>query len=377
MPSRSTASPAHAARFPLIDAIKLLAAHTIVLHHLCAYGPLADAASTAWPGLAAWLYDKGRFAVQAFFVVAGYLAAQGLSQVKDWRAGRFWQLSSKRYRRLAWPFAAALALAVATAALTRGSLPDGTAPAAPSAPQLLAHGLLLQDVLGFEALSVGVWYVAADFQLFLVLLALFALPGRFMAGRRALGLTQALTAALMLASLWGFNLDSRWDDWAPYFFGSYGLGACACWARRSSRRHEWAAGIGLVVGLALLLDFRGRILLAGLTALLLVLFNRPAVARGTSPAQRWVHAGALRSYALFLVHFPVLLLANAGFALAVGPAGGATEDSAAATAGFMLLAWLGAYLAAGAFHQRVECGPLPRWTAWRLPGAGSAAPVRA
>ena len=354
MSSCSTATPA--AHFPLIDAIKLLAAHTIVLHHLCAYGPLADAASAAWPDLAAWLYDKGRFAVQAFFVVAGYLAAQGLSRVEDWRAARFWQLSLKRYRRLAWPFAAALALAVAAAALTRASLPDGTAPAAPSAPQLLAHGLLLQGVLGFEALSVGVWYVAADFQLFLVLMALFALPGSFLAGRRALGLTQALTAALMLASLWGFNLDSRWDDWAPYFFGSYGLGACACWARRSSRRHEWAAGIGLVVGLALLLDFRGRILLAGLTALLLVLFNRPAAARRTTAPQRWLNAGALRSYALFLVHFPVLLLANA--ALARMP----WQDGAAAAA-FMAAAWLASCAAADVFYRRVECaGPaLPPW----------------
>lgn len=354
-------------RFPTIDAIKLLAANTIVLHHLCAYGPLADAAASAWPDLAALLYDKGRFAVQVFFVVAGYLAAQGLSQVQDWRAATFWQLAFKRYRRLAWPLVVALALAIAAAALTREALPDDVAPAAPSAAQLLAHGLLLQQVLEFEALSVGLWYVAVDFQLFVVLLALFAVPACLAARRgRARAATIVLTVALMLASLWGFNLDADGDDWALYFFGSYGLGACASWARQSRRRHEWAACLGLVVCLALLLDFRGRILLAGLTAGLLVLFNRPQEAGAAlSHLQRWAHHGAQRAYALFLVHFPVLLLANGAVAWA-GDSFGAEAMGPLATACAMLLAWLASCAAADVFYRRIECAAprLPAWLFW-------------
>lgn len=362
-------------RFPAIDAIKLLAANTIVLHHLCAYGPLADAAASAWPDLAALLYDKGRFAVQVFFVVAGYLAAQGLSQVQDWRAATFWRLAFKRYRRLAWPLVVALALAIAAAALTREALPDGVAPATPSAAQLLAHGLLLQQVLGFEALSVGLWYVAVDFQLFVVLLALFAAPACLAAHRgRARAATIMLTAALMLASLWGFNLDTDGDDWATYFFGSYGLGACACWARRSRRRHEWAACLSLVVCLALLLDFRGRILLAGLTAGFLVLFNRPQEEAATAPSrlQRWTHHGAQRAYALFLVHFPVLLLAN-GAVVWAGESLSAEAMGPFATACAMLLAWLASCAAADVFYRRIECAT-PRPPAW-LPWPRRATPT--
>jgi peptidoglycan/LPS O-acetylase OafA/YrhL len=361
--------PAVAAlRFPLIDAIKLLAAHAIVWHHFCAYGPVADAAAAAWPELAGLLYNKGRFAVQVFFVVAGYLAAQGLSQVQDWRATTFWQLAFKRYRRLAWPLAVALALAMAAAALTRGGLPDDMAPAAPSAAQLLAHGLLLQHVLGFEALSVGLWYVAVDFQLFVVLLTLFAAPACLTGRRgRARATTIVLTLALMLASLWCFNLDTGWDDWAPYFFGSYGLGACACWARRSPRRHEWLASLGLVVWLALLLDFRGRVLLAGLTAGLLVLFNRPRqVGLAPSRLQHWAHHGAQRAYALFLVHFPVLLLANWVVAWAGESLGAEAMMDPLATACAMLVAWLASCAAADVFYRRVECAAprLPAWLFW-------------
>lgn len=42
--------------------------------------------------------------------------------------------------------------------------------------QLLAHALLLQDLLDYEALSTGVWYVAIDLQLFALATVLIGLP---------------------------------------------------------------------------------------------------------------------------------------------------------------------------------------------------------
>ena len=53
------------------------------------------------------------------------------------------------------------------------SIPD-----APDILQLLAHALLLQDLLDQEALSAGVWYVAIDFQLFALAVTLLWLSGR-------------------------------------------------------------------------------------------------------------------------------------------------------------------------------------------------------
>ncbi len=352
-----------APRFPLLDALKLLAAQLIFLHHLCTYGPVADAVASAWPTLAAWLFDKGRFAVQVFFVLAGYLAAQGLSQVQGWRLATSWRLAWKRYCRLVWPLAAALGLVLLTSELTRDAALGSMVPAVPHAAQLIAHLLLLQGALGFDALSVGLWYVAIDFQLFVMLLVLFALPGCLTANRdRARTATMVLTVVLMLSSLWGLNRHPEWDSWAPYFFGSYGLGACAYWARQAKQRHEWLAGLGLVVWWALLLDFRGRILLAGLTAGVLVLFNRPHGMKATaSGMQRWTQLGAQRAYALFLVHFPVLLLVNAGWAelttfIGVAPGAGMTAGAVALTCA---LTWV----LADIFYRHIESRPLriPTW----------------
>ena len=63
------------ARQPGIDALKVLASQIIVLHHLSAYGPVADAMHHAAPVLMDWLYGYGRMAVQVFLVLGGYLMA--------------------------------------------------------------------------------------------------------------------------------------------------------------------------------------------------------------------------------------------------------------------------------------------------------------
>ena len=79
-----------------------------------------------------------------------------------------------------------------------------------------------------DALSAGVWYVAIDFQLFALMTLLLWL------GRRPRW-PQALLLGLMLASLFFFNRDEDWDNWALYFFGAYGMGAAAFWAGNARR----------------------------------------------------------------------------------------------------------------------------------------------
>ncbi|MCU0990849.1 MAG: hypothetical protein MUE63_15085 [Xanthomonadales bacterium] len=44
-------------RMPLIDALKAIGSQLIVLHHLAAYGPLANAAQLLVPGTIGWFYD--------------------------------------------------------------------------------------------------------------------------------------------------------------------------------------------------------------------------------------------------------------------------------------------------------------------------------
>ncbi len=341
-----------------IDMLKLLAANSIVLHHLSAYGPIADAVAGAWPALMAWLYDDARMAVQVFLVIGGYLAARGLSRLQAGSLASPLRAMVQRYTRLVLPYLAALLLAVLGAALARQWMIDESIPAAPWPSQVLAHALLLQDVLQHDALSAGVWYVAIDFQLFCLMAFLVWMGGRaaHSMGRRspraAMRVTQWLVLGLMVASLFFFNRHVVWDVWAVYFFGSYGLGAAVYWAAGSKRAARYL-GVLMAIGLAALwVDFRGRIAVALAVALLLgVVQARGQLGPVASTlleraAQRldWLRPA---SYALFLVHFPVCLLGNAVFVHLGGQGAGLGSLALVAT-------WATSLALAVVFHRRVE-----------------------
>jgi peptidoglycan/LPS O-acetylase OafA/YrhL len=338
-------------RMPLLDAAKGIACAVIVGHHLSRYGPMPAGAYALAPDFFAWLANEGRLAVQVFLVIAGFLAAASLAPDGMLRVDRPVARILQRYGRLVMPYLAALTVCVLVAAVVRPWLDEEVVPASPTFWQLVAHGLLLQDLLGYESLSTGVWYVAIDFQLFALALALVGLPtllqqraGSTEAGGAPLGasarwLPVALVLGLAVASLALFNRNAGLDDTAFYFFGTYGLGMLVFWSGRATRASTWQSAVALLalVGAgALAIDWRSRIATALVTALLLAIAQRrqwlspahwPAVA---VPLQR---LGRM-SYSLFLIHFPVLLAMNAAVANA-GPHG-AWFDAAGLAATFAL-----------------------------------------
>ncbi|MDN3544911.1 acyltransferase family protein [Kinneretia asaccharophila] len=332
-----------------LDAMKALAAQLIVLHHLAAYGPIAETVQTLWPALIAWLYEYGRMAVQVFLVVGGFLSARALAPAGRPLQGRPLELLWRRYLRLVLPFFAAVLLTLACSALVAPLLPE-LVPASVSAPQLLAHALLLHDVLGYEALTVGAWYVAMDLQLFALMLALLWLARACGPAARWLG--PVLLLLVCAASLYLFNRDAGLDIWAPYFFGAYGLGALMHWLCLSARPGLGLSLLGLLALGALMLDFRERLLLALLTAGLLFWLQRRHEQGRAAVLLRGPLAGAVahlgtHSYALFLVHFPICLLLNALFEHRD------PEHPWAAVAA-MLAAWGLSNLAALPFYRWIE-----------------------
>ncbi len=340
-----------------IDALKAVASQLIVLHHLAFYGPMSDHADALAPALFAWLGDNARMAVQVFLVLSGYLCVQRLAPQGHWRAG----LSlpgqvGQRYLRLVLPYAVMLGLTIAASALARRWMAHESVSDPATAGQVLAHLLLLHDVLDIEALSAGVWYVAIDLQLF-ALLALLLAGSAVLERRLALGwpLAPWLVLAGVAVSLLGFNLEPAWDEAAPYFFGAYGLGVLAAWWRGGTLRPAafWSVGLMLLVALALLIEWRARIALAGATALVLAGWRWPLRRIGaTKGAALMARAGQI-SYAIFLVHFPVCLLVNALFTHFL------PLDAGVQLVG-VLTAWLGSIAAGAAFHHLVE-QPAMRW----------------
>jgi peptidoglycan/LPS O-acetylase OafA/YrhL len=307
---------------PMVDLGKAIASQLIVWHHLALYGPMSDVVGNLAGGCMVWLVSHARLAVQVFLVIGGFLAARGLLPTPDAPNGAFPRALPRtllrRLQRLMPPYCVALLAAVWCALCARTLIDYPTIPDAPTTWQFIANALMLQDVLEENALSAGVWYIAIDAQLYAVLALLCAVRVWWGGTGAERGRLTALTVVLLTgASLLWFNRDRTLDAWAPYFLGAYGLGILAQWARAArtaQRRALWTAAIVVLTVLALLVEWRSRLALAGGVALVLAL----DVGRGW----RWLNTGPVRevvaflsriSYTVFLMHYPVILVVGAAF----------------------------------------------------------------
>ncbi|HZV55312.1 MAG TPA: acyltransferase family protein [Rhodocyclaceae bacterium] len=340
--------------FPAVDAVKAVASNLIVWHHLVFYGTMSEAVRPVAPGLMDWLSDQARIFVQAFLVVGGFLAARSLTPKFLGRTGAsLLPVLWSRYARLMQTYLVALAVAIACAAIARHLSADPSIPAAPSLIQVLAHLFLLQDIIGQEALSAGVWYVAIDFQLY-ALLALILWAARSdaaaidqNAGRLATGACIVLTVA---ALAW-LNRDSSLDSWAIYFFGAYGLGVLAQRLTADGRGGTATIVVTAMTAGALLIEWRSRVLVAGVTALLLVWCSVGRISPRWAGSRLTAFFGRI-SYTLFLIHYPVCLLVG-------NLVHGFWPDSTAMNAVGLASAWLLSIAAADALHRLTEVSDAP------------------
>lgn len=348
-------------RLPLADAIKAIAAQCIVLHHIAAYGPISAVTRPHLAGATEFIYDYGRAAVFVFLVLGGYLAASSLMPAPGRCSSRRREASTlrlvlRRWIRLAWPYWFALFAATAIAVFARRVFDDDDTPLAPGLFEILANGLMLQDILGVAALSAGVWYVAIDLQLY-ALFAAFAGGWRFRSqpsGEKPVGrqvgdpvaafAAIGLVCAATIAGWFVFGQDDELEAWAIYFFGAYGIGILARWGSgvSSSNQSRWRVLIiGLCIG-AILVDPRIRTVVTALTAIVLLIGWAPGWMRN-----RVFEVGARLSYSVFLIHYPVCLLVNALIHRA-------WADNLTANLFGIAFAWFSSNLAGWLLYQFVE-----------------------
>jgi len=350
MTSSDNLSAPHS-RLPLIDALRAVAANLIAWHHIDLYGPLSHVAtpsSPSWTSDVAWNLS---WAVQVFFVIGGYIMARTMSS-RRWScrdAGRF---VARRYCRLVLPFLAAMVLAIGARAAGRGWLPERVVDHPATWDQVLAHFVLLQDILGYQSLSAGFWFVAIDFQLGLIYVALLCLRefvawlSAESAGERANWLLLAAGCVLAAPAMFVFNLDARLDVWAIYFFGQFFLGVMVYEGRKSTAS---AIGFGLYVALTVAaLAFAWRWQLATALTVAVVLFSAGKLAwMQRWPRSRLIARLGLTSYSLFLVHFPVLV-----FVATIWARLGYTTVTSAVVAS--VAAYVASLAAAELFYRLVE-----------------------
>ncbi|GBG03222.1 hypothetical protein AZSI13_25490 [Azospira sp. I13] len=302
----SQASPAAGDARPFIIALRAVAAIIIAWHHFALYAPLKDWAAPFMGELLDWLAVHAR-ATQVFFVVGGYVMALSMSR-RQWRLPQLGHFLVKRYCRLGLPYLAAMALVALAYAFARDWLPEDVTGSPISLPQVLAHLFFLQGLLGYEQLSAGFWFVCINFQLGLIYVAMLWL--RDGPGRGRFNLPLLLGWPLAAYSLFHFNLNEAWDGWWLYFFPYFFMGVVIHHAVKEARSPAQFWYYVLLLGAAMIFEWRWRLASALLVGALLC----HAEWRGWGsrwPGNRLVLKLGQLSYSLFLVHFPVLVFVGA------------------------------------------------------------------
>ncbi len=301
----------------LIDLLKVFAAILIILHHLSSYGQIAEDAWTVLPGLMIWLFEYGRYAVQIFLVMAGYLAAQSLTRFANTKfsSRNLLRAIINRYLRLFAPYITALIFTIACAWLARFWVNDEFVGEQETLGQFIAHLFFLQDILRLDSISAGAWYVAIDWQLYSVLAILLISFSSY----------QALIwfiSVVAVSSLLYFNRSADYDAFFIYFIGSYGLGVLAYLAKNfADNKIQGLAKaalivIGVIIAISTLQEVWLRNFLAWFVALLLFVLGNtsyPKVSATSVLKVKLLSAIAWaspRSFCAFLIHFAFILLAN-------------------------------------------------------------------
>ena len=269
-----------------------------------------------------WLFEYGRYAVQIFLVMGGYLAAQSLTRTSDLKNPQtVLKTIFNRYLRLFSPYVVALLVTIACAWVARFWVQDEFVGESETLGQFLAHLFFLQGILGLDSISAGVWYVAIDWQLYAILAIMLSM---FPSLRSLIW----MLLPLCVASLLYFNRDGLYENYFIYFIGAYGLGVlaqlCKNYPDQSVNRSAkiLMLTIGLVIMISSFQQFWLRNILAYIVAIALILFGDWAYKDQKQIHQRPQHQskvlklvngilwGSRRSYCAFLIHFSFVLLAN-------------------------------------------------------------------
>ncbi len=279
---------------------------------------MAMDARAVLPELMTWFFEYGRYAVQIFLVMAGYLATQSLTRFANakFSSQQLLRVIINRYLRLFAPYIAALLCTVICAWLARFWVNDEFVGEQETLSQFLAHLFFLQGILGLDSISAGAWYVAIDWQLYSVLAILLISFSSY----------QALIWLISIAavsSLLYFNRSAQYEAYFIYFIGSYGLGVLAYLAKNFADKKIQSLAkfaliiIGVIIALSIFQQVWLRNFLAWFVALLLLVWGNasyPTLGSASSNAKafalRSIAWASPRSYSAFLIHFAFILLAN-------------------------------------------------------------------
>ncbi len=294
-------------QYLFVDFLKTIAVQIIIFHHLCSYGIISIKVGELFPHFVDFVGIYGRYAVQIFLVIGGYLTAKSLPKTLE-KFG-LWKTVINRYLRLAPTYIFAIAFTIFCATIARAIHYEEYIGESETISQILAHFFFLQNILHFESISVGVWYVAIDWQLYIFTACILF----FMKSLKKL---LFILPILIAISLMYFSQNPLFEDYFIYFIGAFGLGIIAFLAEDTSH-HETRqpARILLLIFLLLILsdtffELRIKNVIEILLAVLLSLYGKRTYNSKNIKWSKICIWFSQRSYCAFLIHFSLLLLGN-------------------------------------------------------------------
>jgi len=314
-------------RFAFIDALRGLAALGVAAYHIYRYGPLPGPASTIVPKFLGVVMRHGWMGVQVFFVISGFVIAYVLRNAKIDR-GYLRTFTIQRALRLGPPYWCTMLFVVALYTLTNALfiIEPSLLSEYPSWHQMAAHVFYLQNVLGYDNISVGFWTLCVEMQFYL-LFALMLGFSQWLAARAPLAKLNSGTkwipsiallivfAPLALASMFSFSLNSENTNWVFHFFAYFFLGAMIWWTMegRLPKMLFWA-----FVAAALYRQHRHWTLdmnVALIAAVTIYVVGRLGHL-GDWLNFRWLQYLGSISYSLYLIHYPISwIVGSIGFEL--------------------------------------------------------------
>jgi peptidoglycan/LPS O-acetylase OafA/YrhL len=294
----------------VIDFLKTIAVQIIILHHLSNYGPIPLKVHEIFPNFIDFIGEYGRYAVQIFLVIGGYLSVKNLPQTLE-KQGVLKTIFN-RYLRLIPTYAIAIIFTMVCATIARLVHYEEYIGEPETLLQILSHLLFLQNLLGYDSISVGVWYVAIDWQLYIFVSCLLF----FFKSYQNILLMLTLFIA---ASLLYFSRHAVFENYFFYFAGAYGLGIIAFLAEGASHPEikTPARLLLLIFSILIISDTFFEISVKNIIEMIIALIlSWKGKNLYRSETFRWTKLCiwfSQRAYCAFLIHFSLILLGNTMF----------------------------------------------------------------
>lgn len=226
-------APFPSGRFAFIDALRAVAALSVVLFH-AREGKHVEIIFSRLPRWIAALIQHGNLGVAIFFVLSGFVISHSIyaERVSVRFVGRF---MLRRSLRLDPPYWIAIGISLGFAFLSAKIVPDKETLHV-SLGQITAHLFYLQDILGYQSINAVFWTLCLEVQFYLVYVILLAIarndPDVPMQGR---GVVMVFAIAAIVSLLWPMDLVTS-DVWPGSFWRlwhAFLLGVGAYWSWRN------------------------------------------------------------------------------------------------------------------------------------------------